>query len=78
MKQLLYIMLFAFLSMSVNASDMTALPEAEVEMWCVDGFRVMYVEDPATNNFQVFQVLGNGKLAVKAIQCNGTEVRKIN
>lgn len=68
------------LAFTAHASEMTAVPTSKnliTEIWCVDGYRVLYVEKTTNETFQFFQVTQNAGIAVKAIECNGTEVREV-
>lgn len=61
-------------------SSMEPMPRAKnliTEIWCVDGYRVLYVEKTTNETFQFFQVTQNAGIAVKAIECDNTEVRKV-
>lgn len=71
----------AMLAFNVNAeSEMTAIPTAKnllTETWCVEGFKFLYVEKTTNETFQFFQITGNGSMAPKVLECDGTEDRKI-
>ena len=61
-------------------SSMEPIPRAKnliTEIWCVDGYRVLYVEKTTNETFQFFQVTQNAGIAVKAIECDNTEVRTV-
>jgi hypothetical protein len=79
MKHLLFAILFA-MSLNVNASEMVAVPTAKnliAEIWCVEGFKFLYVEKTTNETFQFFQLTKNGGMAPKVIECTGTEDRVI-
>jgi len=73
-------MLAMFLHSQTIASDMEPIPQAEnliAEIWCVGGFKVLYVEKTTNETFQFFQLTKNGGMAVRVIECDGTEVRTV-
>jgi hypothetical protein len=47
------------------------------EIWCVLGYKVLYVEKTTNETFQFFQVTHNSGIAVKGMECDGTEVRVV-
>ena len=47
------------------------------EIWCVLGYKVLYVEKTTNETFQFFQVTQNSGIAVKGMECDGTEVRTV-
>ena len=76
----LFTFLLLVLSLTTHASEMTAIPTAKniiAEVWCVEGYKVFYVEKTTNETFQFFQLTQNSGIAVKGIECDGSEVKKI-
>ena len=54
-----------------------AADNVKTEIWCVEGYKFLYVEKTTNETFQFFQITKNGGVAVKVIECDGTEDKKV-
>ena len=85
MRLILYILVvIAALSLGqwAQASDLVRGPghttdHIFTEIWCMDGYRILYAENTENGTFQFFQIHQNAKIAIKGIECNGKEARTI-
>ena len=72
--------ILGFIASVTAESEMKPIPEAKnliTEIWCVEGFKVFYVEKTTNETFQFFQLTRNGGMAPKLMECNGNETRTI-